>query len=344
MAVPPTDHTESPPIAELGDSFRAFFEAAGQFFENLAAIRWPWLLAGLVCHGLFLSLRSRAWYNGLRAAYPGRRFKWRGVWAAEIAGNGVSSVIPARAGAFLRLYLGKNTVPESSYTTVASSFMVALPFDLLIGSLILIYGFTQGIFPSVPDLSKLNAFDLSFFARHPRFTVFFLTAMPILLLALFGYLSVRVRSFWTQVRRGVTLLRSRSLWMRGAARIQAVAWVFRFASIWFLLEAFNIGGTADGVLVVLAVQGVASLIPLTPQGAGVQQALLVHAFSGAAAGATVAAYSVGQQVAIAAFNAVFGMAALAVVFRTTNWRELMARGRAEQDAERRERRDANGGG
>lgn len=324
-----------PAAAELGDSFRAFFDAAAKFFENLAAIRWFPLVIGLACHGVFLSLRTRAWFNALRAAYPTRRFQWRGIWAAEIAGNGISSVVPARAGAVLRLYLGKNSVPGSTYPTVGSSFMVQLPFDMLVGVLILTYGFTQGIFPSIPDLPSLNAFDLSFLARHPRFAVFLMTAVPIVLLAIFGYLSVRVREFWTHVRQGLTLLRSRRDWLRGAARIQAVGWVFRFASIWYLLVAFNIGGSLDHVLTVLAIQSVASLIPFTPQGAGVQQALLVNAFAGVAAGATVAAYSVGQQLAVAAFNAIFGLVALAVVFRTTDWRGLMARGRAEQEALRR---------
>lgn len=330
--------TAPPPVAaELGDSFRSFFDAAGQFFENLAAIHWLPLVVALACHGTYLSLRTRAWYNGLRAAYPAERFRWRQVWAAEIAGNGVSSIVPAHAGAVLRLYLGRHTVPNSSYPTVGSSFMVQLPFDLLVGTLILIYGFSQGIFPSIPDLPSLNAFDLSFLARHPRFAVFFLTLVPILLLALFGYLSVRVREFWAHVRQGLTLLRDRRLWLSRAARIQAVAWLFRFASIWFLLVAFNIGGSFEAVLTVLAVQVVSSLIPFTPQGAGVQQALLVHAFAGAAAGATVAAYSVGQQVAIAAFNALFGLVAMAVVFRTTDWRGLMERGRAERDADKRTR-------
>ena len=52
------------------------------------------------------------------------------------------------------------------------------------------------------------------------------------------------------------------------------------------------------MLLVLGVNAVAALVPFTPGGAGVQQALLVKVFAGSAAGATVAAYSVGQQIAI----------------------------------------------
>lgn len=318
--------------AEFGDSFRSFFDAAGQFFSDIASVKWGALAIALVCQGIYLTIRTRVWYNGLRAAYPGRRFGWKEIWAAEIAGNGVSSVVPARAGAVLRLYLGKRSIAGSTYPAVASSFLVEVPFDIVIGVCILAYGFSQGIFPPLPDLSSLNAFDLTFFANHPQFTIFLMTLVPILVLIAFAMLSIRVREFWANVRQGLELLRDRRRYLREGAALQAIAWAFRFASIWYMLNAFNIGGTLNNVLTVLAVQGVASLVPLTPQGAGVQQALLVNAFSGAAAGAAVAAYSVGQQVALAAFNALFGLAALVVVFRTTDWRGLIERGKAEQDA------------
>lgn len=322
------------PALPLADSSLSnFFDGVNTFFESISDIAWISLLAALACHGAYLSIRTIAWYNGLRAAYPEEQFPWRNIWAAEVAGNGISSIIPAHAGAIVRLYLGRQTVKNSNYATVGSSFMVETPFDLVMGLLILIYGFTQGVFPELPDLSKLNAFDLSFFAQHPKFAIFFVTLVPILLLGLFAYLSVRVRDFWAQVRQGVTLLTQRDAYLRGAVVPQSIAWIFRFASIWLMLQAFQLDASVDIVLTVIAVQVAASMIPLTPQGAGVQQALLLTALSGVAAGATIAAYSVGQQIAIAAFNALFGFFALAVVFRTTDWRDLMRRGREEKAAE-----------
>src|SRR5689334_4013429 len=156
-------HQLGPPLAAgIGSSFQAFFDAAGEFIDNIAEIHWVPLLLALACQGAYLSVRTVAWYNGLRAAYPRERFPWRNIWAAEIAGNGISSIVPAHAGAVVRLYLGKRSVPGSTYPTIGSSFMVELPFDMFVGALIMIYGFTQGIFPKLPDLSKLNAFDLSY--------------------------------------------------------------------------------------------------------------------------------------------------------------------------------------
>ena len=56
-------------------------------------------------------------------------------------------------------------------------------------------------------------------------------------------------------------------------------------------------------------------MPFTPQGAGVQQALLVKVFAGTAPAPTVAAYSVGQQIAIGALTFAIGFAALVFIFR-----------------------------
>ena len=59
-------------------------------------------------------------------------------------------------------------------------------------------------------------------------------------------------------------------------------------------------------MLVLGVNAVSAAVPFTPQGAGVQQALLAKVFKGTAGASTVAAYSVGQQIAIGALT--FGTA------------------------------------
>ena len=77
----------------------------------------------------------------------------------------------------MRLFLTKTSVPNSSYPAVASSFFVEQLFDLTMAMPVLIFAFTQGVFPKPPDFSKLPAFDLAFFASHPRFTLFLLTVL-----------------------------------------------------------------------------------------------------------------------------------------------------------------------
>jgi uncharacterized membrane protein YbhN (UPF0104 family) len=322
------------PTAAITDDVGKFFDAVGSFFGNLAAIRWGPFVLGLLCFGIYLTFRSRAFYNVLRAAYPEERIEFKRIWGAYIAAYGFNNVVPARGGDIIKLFLTKTSVPRSTYPAIGAAFFVELGFDATMGTLILIFAFTQGVFPKPPDFSKLNAFDLSFLASHPRFTLFLLTALAIAGLVGFALLSARVKAFWTRVRQGLTILFDRRRYFREVWLVQFTGWLFRFAAFWCLLDAFNIGGSVRNVLLVLGVNAVAAAVPFTPGGAGVQQAFLVKVFAGTAAGATVAAYSVGQQIAIAAFSLAVGFAALVWIFKFRSFKEVIAAGREHRDAEK----------
>lgn len=318
----------APPLAGLAE----FLDAVGEFFSGLAHVDWLALAAALVCFAGFLTWRSRAAFHVLRAAYPGERIRWRAIWGAYVTAYGVNQVFPARAGTLVRLFLTKDAVPNSSYPTVAASFLVDNIFDLAVAIPVLLFAFSQGVFPKPPDFSELGAFDLSYLAAHPRFTLFLLTFSALAALVLFAVLSVRVKAFWTRVRQGLTILTDRRRYLREVVSLQAVAWVSRFVAFWFLLEAFGVGGSFRNVMLVYGVAAVSSLVPLTPGGAGVQQALLVKVFAGTAAVTTVAAYSVGQQIAIAAFTAGLGFLALVTIFRLRSFREVIRRSQDDQAA------------
>ena len=121
--------------------------------------------------------------------HPARRLSrrarsaFRRIWGAYIAGYGFNAVVPARGGDVIRLFLTKTSVPNSSYPAVA--VVVLRRADLRPDD-----GdpdprssrSRQGVFPKPPDFSKLPAFDLAFFASHPRFTLFLLTVLAIAVL------------------------------------------------------------------------------------------------------------------------------------------------------------------
>ena len=167
-----------PVVASIG----SFFDAVGSFFENLASVSWLTLVLGLALFGIYLALRSLAWFNVLRAAYPGRRIEWRRMWGAYMAAYGFNNVVPARGGDVMKLFLTKSSIPDSSYPAVASSMAVEAIFDACIAIPVLAFAFSQGAFPKPPDFSDLGAFDLSFFASHPQATLFILTALGVLTL------------------------------------------------------------------------------------------------------------------------------------------------------------------
>jgi uncharacterized protein (TIRG00374 family) len=326
--------TVSVASTSIANSLTTFFDAVGQFFSDLAAVDWGLLLLGLLFFGLNLTLRSRAYFNTLRAAYPAVPFQWRYIWGAYLAAVGFNNTVPARGGDIIKLFLARSSIPGSSYPTVASAFFVEAIFDAGVGLLVLIYAFSQGVFPKPPDFSKLNSFDISYLAAHFRLALFLITALAVLGLFAFAMLSLRVKAFWARVRQGVTILSDRRRYLREVLSLQVVAWLSRFAAFWFLLEAFRVGASVENVLLVFAVNQVAGAVPFTPGGAGVQQALLVKVFASSAPTAVVAAYSVGQQIAIAVFTAALGLAAIVFIFRFRSFREVIFAGRASRAAER----------
>ncbi|MGN6188686.1 MAG: lysylphosphatidylglycerol synthase domain-containing protein [Conexibacter sp.] len=323
----------SVPLASLGSDVSQFLDSVGTFFSNLAGLSWGPLLLALLCYAGWLTLRSRALRNAVQAAYPTEHVRWREVWGAYVAGVGVNQVFPLGGGTLVQYFLTRISIPASSYPAIIAAIWTGLVFDWGVNLLVLVFAFTQGVFPKPPDFSKLPAFDLAFFASHPRFTLFALTALAIGVLVAFALLSTRVKAFWARVRQGFTILTDRRRYLREMASWQSAAWVMRFAAYWFLLDAFHIGGSVRNVLLVLGVQVVAMLVPFTPGGAGVQQALLLTVFAGSATASQVAAFSVGQQIALAAGAVAMGFGALVVIFRFKSFKEVVRRGREHRRAE-----------
>src|SRR5258707_3390385 len=165
--------------ASIGHSITTFLDAVGQFFSDLAAVHWPALLLGLAFFIANLTVRSGAFFNGLRAAYPAVPFPWRRIWGAYVAAVGFNNVVPARGGDVIKLFLTKSTIPGSRYPTVASAFFVESIFDAAVGILVLIFAFTQGVFPKPPGFAKLSSFDISNLAEHCRLTPFLTTVLRV---------------------------------------------------------------------------------------------------------------------------------------------------------------------
>ncbi len=319
--------------ASFSKSIDSFFGAVGKFFSDLAAVHWGALTVAMVLFALNLTLRSRAIFHSMRAAYPHERFQWRRIWGAYFAAVGFNNVVPARGGDVIKVFLAKNSIPRSTYATVAATIYTEAPFDAAIGVFVLIFAFTRGVFPKPPDFAKLNAFDLSFLASNFRLTLFLLTALAILGLVAFALLSRRVVAFWERIRQGLTILRDRRRYLRQVVAFQAVAWLCRAGAFWFFLDAFRIGGSVGNVMLVFGVSAVSGMIPLAPGGVGIQQALFVRVFAHSASSAVVLAYSVGQQIAIAALTAGVGFVALVTIFRFRSFKEAIHAGRADRAAE-----------
>lgn len=321
------------PLADFASSLSSFLNAAGAFFGHLSEIRWTPFAVAL---GFLLAMqlcRARAWRNVLRAAYPDKPISYLQLSAAYLAGAGINAIVPAHAGDAVKVFLAKRQIPDSSYPAVTSSFLVQTVFDTTAGLLVFAYAISQGLLPEPPQLPNLSAFEISYWAEHPRT---FLIVVGVALLGLtigIYYLGHHVRRFWARVRQGLVILSEPRRYLRQVAAWQGLGWVCRFSAFWFFLEAFGIGGSVGNVMLVMSVQAIANVVPFTPGGAGAQQALLVATLHGPSR-AAVLSFSVGTQIAMAAWSIVLGFAAILLVFRTTDWKGLIKQAQEEAEQEK----------
>jgi uncharacterized membrane protein YbhN (UPF0104 family) len=304
-----------------------FFHAGGTFFHNLADVRWAALAVAVAFHLLRLALRIPAWRNILRASYPETRVPLLGVFGSYVAGVGVNSILPARTGDLVKLYLVKRRVEGSTYPTLGATLIVETLLDSVYGAAILAWALVIGVLPSL-HVQKLDLpqVDWTWPLRHPGLATLIgvIWAVVIALLVVIGLR--RVERFWARVRQGFAILSRRSRFFFGVVMWQTLSWLARGASVFFFLEAFHVPASMHNVLLVLAVQSISTLLPFTPGGVGTQQGFLVYVFSQAASGVSktsVLSFSIGMYVAVTAVNVLLGFGAILLMLRTLRWRRVV---------------------
>jgi uncharacterized membrane protein YbhN (UPF0104 family) len=308
-----------------------YFHAVEVFFHHLTAVRWEFLALALACHVAKLFFRAGAWRAIVDAAYPAARLKYRTAFGAYVAGVGVNSIVPARGGDLVKLYLVKNRMPGSSYVTLAPTLIVETLFDAVTAALIIVWAIVTGVLPAHQVYSRIPDVDWRFFLRHERWTLYGLGVL--LVLAIVGWLIARRRvdRLRERVGLGFAILHDRPRFVRSVMAPQAVSWVLRVASLYFFLEAFAVTATIHNALIALVVDSLATLFPATPGGAGTKQGLTELLFRGRGASHTLLlAFSVGMNIAITIANLLLGMIAIAFMARTLSFKKLRARARAEE--------------
>src|SRR5438105_6705157 len=113
-------------------------DAAGTFFDQLAAVGWTMLGIAVSLHVARLVCRGLAWRNILAASFPSARIKRLPIFGAYVAGVGLNSVAPARAGDVLKLVLTHRRVEGSTYATLTPTLLVETLFDTVVAAGILI--------------------------------------------------------------------------------------------------------------------------------------------------------------------------------------------------------------
>ncbi len=302
-------------------SLQSFWNATSAFADRLSAVGLEALMIALALHLTNLLLRATAWRNILAAAHPQHRMRWRTVTGAYLSGVGLNNLVPARGGDVMKVFLVHRTVPETPYTTITASLLTETLFDALVGTTLLIWAFSSGVIPGVPDLTgRIAAFEWSFFAGHTRTFAVMLALLLIGLAIAFSWIERRANRFWDGIKDGLAILRTPGRYLRQVVLLQALGWICRALAIYEFLDAFGIPANLSDATLALSAGSIATLLPLTPGGIGPQQALLVFMFSGVAARSAVLSFSVGMQFAITVTNALVGGTCLTLMLGRLPWK------------------------
>ena len=91
--------------------------------------------------------------------------RFRSVFGAYMAGVGVNSIAPARAGDVVKLYLIKHRIEGASYATLAPTLLAETLLDVFVAGGLIVWALSIGVLPTHQVYSRLPSVDWGFFAR-----------------------------------------------------------------------------------------------------------------------------------------------------------------------------------
>jgi uncharacterized membrane protein YbhN (UPF0104 family) len=182
---------------------------------------------------------------------------------------------------------------------VLGGMVVQKIFFTLAGTFVYVY-----LFLSVP-----GSFDLQLPALHDHAVLILaIVAGAGLLLVILGRLLWhKLRKLWAKaVQGGAILARPREYALR-VALPSLGAWLAKLGVIAVFLAGYGITVSFHAVMTVMGGNSIANMVSVTPGGLGVNQAANVAALNEVTDAATATAYSLGQQLAITAWNIAFAV-------------------------------------
>lgn len=240
------------------------------------------------------------------------------IVGAVFAGVGVNAIIPARGGDAVRVFLAKRSVPDSTYTTIASTLVLLSLFDFFVAGSLVLWAAGNGYLPGQDVLGP--SFDFGWVIRNPATFLKAIGLILIVLLVVVLWFAEQIGDFRRRIAQGFSILRDREAYLRRVAVWQVADWFLRFGAVLFFLHAFGLPATWHNALLVQVSAALASLLPISPSGIGTEQAFLLYLFGGQIAGAALVAFSVGMRITLIVVNTALGFATLLVTLRTLRWR------------------------
>jgi uncharacterized membrane protein YbhN (UPF0104 family) len=247
--------------------------------DRAVALNLWWLLAGIVVYELSQVIRTRGWFNILRAAYPdSEELRGRDVTAAYLAGAGVNAIVPARGGDFLKLFLVHKKMPSARYSTLLATFGPETLPEIVFSAGLVIWALTHGFLPVPVSTSELPEFDVSFVMVHPFLTLGIVVGAAAIVFVVTRWCRACTRGLAERLKQGFEILRRPRQFLIGVAGPQALSRLVRVGAMVCFMKAVGLPVTVNTVILVMAAQSAGRIIPFAPASAGLRVAMLAYGF------------------------------------------------------------------
>jgi len=304
-------------------------------WDTLTSVGLGYLVAGWAFQTVQTTLTALGWYFILRAAFPDSPVLYRAVLATYAAGVALNGFLPANIGTVVMLLMYAAIIPTATLPGVLGGMVVQKIFFTVAGAFVYAY-----LFLSVPGSFELQ---LNGPHDHPALFVISLVGAVALIAILARIFWRRLRGLWEQAKHGGAILARPREYAVRVALPSFGAWLAKLAVIAVFLAGYGIAVTFHTVMSVMGGNSIANTVSVTPGGVGVNQAANVAALGDVTDAATATAYSLGQQLAITAWNILFAVVVVTWAFGWSGGKVLVEQSYADAKvkvADQREQRRA----
>ena len=296
----------------------AGFDVIGWFddlWDTMKEISLGYIVAGLFFQTIQTTLTALSWYFILAAGYPDGGVRYRDILAAYAAGVAMNGFLPANIGTFASLLMYVALIRGSTFSGVVGATVVQKIFYTVIGTLVYVY-----LFASVPGTFSLQ---LGVVEAHRLLVPLLIVAAAALVALLVKMFWGRVKVLWERAKQGGAILANKRDYVIKVLLPSFGSWLAKLAVIGIFLAAYSIPVTFHTIMSVVGGNSLANTVSFTPGGVGITQAVNSVSLSSVTSTTNAAAYSLGQQLIVTAWNVVFAIVVVTWVFGWTGGKQLV---------------------
>ena len=235
--------------------------------------------------------------------------------AAYATGVALNGFLPANIGTFVMLLMFVAIIPGANLPGVLGGMLVQKIFFTLAGAFVYIY-----LFASVPGTFE-RQFELPH--DHPGLTLAIAAGAVLAIVVVVRIFRRKLPGLIERAKQGGAILTRPREYLVRVFLPSFGAWLAKLGVIAVFLAGYGITVTFHTLMSVMGGNSIANMVSVTPGGVGVNQATNVAALGGVTDATTATAYSLGQQLAVTAWNMAFAVVLVVWAFGWAGGRELV---------------------